>query len=191
MYVTLLYFVAKAVWYVAQIGISGRHLYVTLTSNVLMFIWCNRSPKKAYRQRKKVVEIACLSFRSVTLTMDVKEKADLTAVTQSNESTQGIYYWGLFLLNWLSSFNMNWELSTVVIGQVSPCHWYWLSSHPVFIIVLVIRFCYSLCLPVFKTAQIKVLAEHSCLRRQPFKEGGGGVGKLFDSDFKSTAPEGA
>ncbi|KAL5967415.1 hypothetical protein TSMEX_004889, partial [Taenia solium] len=43
---------------------------------------------------------------SMTLTMDVKEKADLMAATQSNESAQGIYHWGLFLINWLSSLHV-------------------------------------------------------------------------------------
>ncbi|VDK39120.1 unnamed protein product [Taenia asiatica] len=43
---------------------------------------------------------------SMTLTMDVKEEADLMVATQSNESTQGIYHWGLFLINWLSSLHV-------------------------------------------------------------------------------------
>ncbi|VDM30561.1 unnamed protein product [Hydatigera taeniaeformis] len=43
---------------------------------------------------------------SVTLTMEGKEKPEVLAATQSNQSTQALYHWGLFLLKWLSSFPM-------------------------------------------------------------------------------------
>ncbi|KAH9284396.1 hypothetical protein ECG_02676 [Echinococcus granulosus] len=43
---------------------------------------------------------------SMTLTVDVEEKPDLATAAQSNQTAQGLYYWSLFLINWISSLHV-------------------------------------------------------------------------------------